>query len=176
MARVIWITGLPGCGKSVVAEALRVRHPAFVVLRMDDLRAIVTPAPDYSPAERELVYRALVYTATVLVGLDRDVIIDATGNLRRWRELARGLIPGFSEVYLACGIDVCMRREQARRQMHGAPEKIYEKARAGMPVPGVNAPYEAPLRAEVEVDADALSVEEIVETIEKRLGFLSVNP
>jgi adenylylsulfate kinase len=173
VAQVIWITGLPGCGKSVVAEALKARHPAFVVLGMDDLRKVVTPAPDYSPTERELVYRALVYTVTVVVGLDRDVIIDATGNLRRWRELARALIPGFSEVYLMCDIEVCMRREQERRRRHGAPERIYEKGRAGMPVPGVNAPYEAPLGAEVEVDSAVLSVQEIVETIEKRLGLLS---
>jgi adenylylsulfate kinase len=138
---------------------------------MDDLRKVVTPAPTYSEDERELVYRALVYTASILVGEGRDVIIDATGNRRRWRELARELIPDFSEVYLTCGMEECVRREQERRQRRGAPERIYEKGRRGMPVPGVNAPYEPPLGAEVVVDSGALTVDEIVEAIEDRLGL-----
>jgi len=42
----VWITGLPGSGKSTIADALKESHPDFVVLRMDDLRKTVTPEPD----------------------------------------------------------------------------------------------------------------------------------
>ena len=142
----LWITGLPGSGKSTIADALKASHPDFVVLRMDDLRKIVTPEPDYSDAEREIVYRSLVYLAKKLTELGHSVIIDATGNMRRWRELARELIPRYAEIYLKCPIAECINREQQRQESRGAPRDIYKKGEKGWPVPGMNAPYEEPLQ------------------------------
>ncbi len=167
MAVAIWITGLPGSGKSTVSEAFTRRHPAFITLRMDELRKVVTPQPTYSDAERDLLYRCLVYIAKTLTGLGHDVVIDATGNMRRWRELARELIPGFVEVYLRCSIQECQRREAARRQRHGAPKDIYEKGRKGWPVPGITVPYEEPLHPEVIIDTETTGVQEAVGIIEE---------
>ncbi|NJD56123.1 MAG: adenylyl-sulfate kinase, partial [Nitrospirae bacterium] len=96
--KVVWLTGLPGSGKSTVADAVKQLRPHIVILRMDELRKVVTPVPTYSEEEREMVYRCIVYLAAILSGLGHDVIIDATGNLRRWRDLARELIPSFAEV------------------------------------------------------------------------------
>src|SRR5512135_2067156 len=117
----VWITGLPGSGKSSVTDALKERHPDFITLRMDDIRKIVTPRPSYSTEERDIVYRCLVFLAKEMTLLGRDVIIDATGNLRKWRDLARSLIPRYVEVYLQCAIDECRRRELHRRSSRGAP-------------------------------------------------------
>ena len=160
---VIWITGLPGSGKSTIADAIHEARPGFVILRMDDLRKIVTPQPTYSESERDMVYRAIVYTAKVLSGLGHDVIIDATGNLRRWRELARYIVPQYAEVYLKCPIETCRKREETRKDTHSAPKDIYQKGKEGWPVPGITAPYEEPLTPEIIIEtatdsvADALS-------------------
>lgn len=150
--KVIWITGLPGSGKSTVADAVRQLRPQVIILRMDELRKIVTPVPTYSEDEREMVYRCIVYLAKTLSDLCHDVIIDATGNLRRWRDLARELIPSFAEVYLACPLTVCEAREKQRKETHGAPVNIYEKGKTGWPVPGISAPYEEPLSPEMTID------------------------
>lgn len=165
----IWITGLPGSGKSTISDALKTSHPDFVVLRMDDLRKIVTPEPDYSDQEREIVYRSLVYFAKKLTELGHNVIIDATGNMRRWRELARKLIPLYAEIYLKCPIAECMTREQKRRLSHGAPRDIYKKGKKGWPVPGVNAPYEEPLSPDIIIDTGKTAVQEAVELIGKKI-------
>lgn len=149
----VWITGLPGSGKSSLADALREIRGDFMILRMDDLRKIVTPEPTYSEAERDLVYRSLVYLAKKLTEAGQDVIIDATGNMRKWRELARNLIPRYMEVYLRCSREECMRRERSRQDTHGAPKDIYLKGEKGWPVPGVNAPYEEPADPEVVVES-----------------------
>lgn len=154
MPCVIWITGLPGSGKSVVSLSARDKVPGSVILRMDDFRRIVTPEPDYSDGERELVYRALVFTAKTLYELGHSVIIDATGNRKRWRDLARELIPNFFEVYLKCPVAVCMERERTRMHTHAAPRGIYEKAEKGWPVPGVTVPYEEPDKPEIVIDAE----------------------
>lgn len=149
----VWITGLPGSGKSTLAEALKKTRNDFVILRMDDFRKIVTPHPTYSDEEREIVYRSLVYLAKELAGAGWNVIIDATGNMRRWRELARGLIPKYIEVYLRCSIEECIEREKSRKDSLGAPRNIYEKGKSGSPVPGLNAPYEEPLNPELTIDS-----------------------
>ncbi len=155
--RAVWITGLPGSGKSTIADGLKEALPHFVVLRMDELRTVVTPFPDYSDSEREIVYRAIVYLAKKLTDLGHDVIIDATGNMRKWRDLARDLIPRYTEVYLKCKTETCVRRESGREETRGAPRGIYRKGAEGWPVPGVKAPYEEPLRPEIVIDTDESS-------------------
>lgn len=168
----IWITGLPGSGKSTVTDAFKKAHPEFIVLRMDELRKVVTPEPTYSDFEREIVYRALVYLAKTLTELGHDVIIDATGNLRRWRELARQLIPRFVEVYLRCPIELCIQREKQRLETHEAPKDIYKKGAAGWPVPGMVVPYEEPLNPEIVIDSDKTSIEDTIVIIERTIARL----
>jgi adenylylsulfate kinase len=162
---VIWITGLPGSGKSAIADAIHEARPRFVILRMDDLRKIVTPQPTYSESEREIVYRSIVYTARVLSSLGHDVIIDATGNLRRWRDLAREISPLYAEVYLKCPIETCRKREEARKDTRSAPKDIYQKGKEGWPVPGMTAPYEEPLNPEITIDTGESSVADALSSI-----------
>ncbi|MBE0426258.1 MAG: adenylyl-sulfate kinase [Nitrospirae bacterium] len=168
----IWITGLPGSGKSTVADGFKNIHPEFIVLRMDELRKIVTPEPAYSDPEREIVYRSLVYIARTLTELGHNVIIDATGNMRRWRELARQFIPGFIEVYLKCPIEICMQREKQRLETHEAPKEIYKKGAAGWPVPGIVVPYEEPLNPEITIETDKTLLKETIARIDKEISKL----
>ncbi len=169
MSWAVWITGLPGSGKSVVARALASRleelgHPA-VVLELDAIRRILTPAPSYSDWERDLVYRALVYMARTLTSSGVPVIIDATAHRQAWRDLARGVIPRFAEIQLLCPLEVCRARE-AERPSGNAPRGIY--AAAGQPggtVPGVDVPYEPAVDPEIVVDTARDDVPTAVETI-----------
>jgi adenylylsulfate kinase len=170
---VFWLTGLPGSGKSTLALAAKNAVPALVLLRMDEMRRIVTPAPSYSDEEREHLYMGLVYAALAVSREGRDVVIDATANLRRWREAARKLVPRFHEIYVRCPIELCREREMKRADTLGAPRDIYEKAKAGWPVPGVNAPYQEPSEPELVIDTDELTVAEatdiLVEYISKHI-------
>jgi adenylylsulfate kinase len=169
MPWVLWITGLPGCGKSTVALKVKEMLPDVTILRMDDLRKIVTPAPTYSDEEREHVYRALVYTAKTLYEAGQNVIIDATGNRRSWRQLARELIPGYMEVYLECPVKLCIEREKTRTDTHAAPKNIYEKGKAGWPVPGIKVPYDTPVNPELIIDSENEPPEKAAEKIVKMI-------
>ncbi|WP_455364988.1 adenylyl-sulfate kinase, partial [[Eubacterium] cellulosolvens] len=151
----IWITGLPGSGKSTIAATLelrlRAKNISFQLLSIDMLRKIVTPTPIYSENERDLVYGSLVFTAYLLTLNGINVVIDATGNRRRYREQARHLIKRFYEVYVKCPLDLCIEREGKRKKKYGAPEKIYEKglSKESTTVPGLGVPYEEPINPEV---------------------------
>jgi len=162
----LWITGLPGSGKSTIADEVKKLHPDFIMLRMDALRKIVTPEPIYSGSERDIVYRCLVYTASVLTEHGHTVIIDATGNLRKWRDLARQIIPRYAEIYLQCPVELCIEREKHRSETRGAPREIYQKGEAGWPVPGISVPYEEPSHPELLIAADRTPLAEAVGMIE----------
>jgi len=168
----LWITGLPGSGKSTLADGIKKIYPKFILIRSDEFRRIVTPKPTYSELERDIVYRALVYLAKIMTGQGHNMIIDATGNLRAWRSLARRLIPKYAEIYLKCPVEICMARERKRFRTHKAPRGIYKKGAKGWPVPGMNAPYEEPKRPELVIETNKVSVNEGVRTIKELIrGF-----
>jgi adenylylsulfate kinase len=97
---------LPGSGKSVISEALaRLLGEKGIhvqLLSSDALRKVLTPKPSYSLDERGMVYATLVYIAGLLTHNGVNVAIDATGNLRCYRDHARKTIPKFIEAYLEC--------------------------------------------------------------------------
>jgi adenylylsulfate kinase len=153
-----WLTGLPGSGKSVISRTLirllKEENISAQLLSSDSLRKILTPNPCYSLEERDVVYNTLAYIAYLLTQNGVNVVIDATANLRRYRDKARENIPCFIEAYLSCPMDVCMKREAKRRETYNAPREIYSKALEGKAdtVPGIGQPYEPPMYPEVTVN------------------------
>ncbi|NWF87323.1 adenylyl-sulfate kinase [Candidatus Bathyarchaeota archaeon] len=167
----VWITGLPGSGKSVVSEALlRLLNKKGInaqLLASDALRRVLTPQPTYTLKERDIVYDTLVYIAKLLTQNHVNVVIDATGNLRRYRDNARKQIPDFIEAYLRCPLEVCMERESKRRKTYQAPKQIYANAkkRKKSTVPGIGQPYELPLNPEITIDTTKLTPEQAAQKI-----------
>jgi adenylylsulfate kinase len=168
----LWITGLPGSGKSTIAQELEplLREAGYDVLTLslDQVRKVLTPEPKYTDEERALVYRSLAFMAGLMVQHSgKNVIIDATANRRAFRDLARALVADFGEVYVRCPLEVCQARESARTGQAVEPD-LYEKALAGRlkgDMPGVSTPYEEPMDPEVEVRSDRLTAREAAEKI-----------
>ena len=154
----IWVTGLPGSGKSTVSTSLMQLLPTRTnpvqLLSSDTLRKVLTPVPTYSPKERDRVYAVLVYIAKLLTQNGVNVIIDATGNFRRYRRKARSELKRFAEIYLKCPLEICVNRETNRLETYDAPKQIYKqhsKEKAST-VPGVGVKYEPPLNPELVID------------------------
>lgn len=162
---------MPGSGKSVVSHALhkllKQKGIHAQLLPSDALRKVLTPKPTYSLEERDTVYQTLVYIAKLLTQNNVNVIIDATGNLRRYRKNARKQIPRFIEAYLECPLNVCIKRETKRGKTHQAPKQIYKRAQEGKAptVPGIGQPYEQPLNPEITINTIRLTPEQAAQKI-----------
>ncbi len=160
MAFAVWFTGLPGSGKTVIASRtafiLKKKDIDVKILQLDEIRRVLTPNPRYTDEERDIVYASLAYMAKLLTECRVNVFIDATANKRKYRDAARSIIPQFAEVYIRCSLQICMERE-AKRKAAFSPRGIYKKsAQAGATVPGINVPYEEPLKPEIVIDSDIM--------------------
>ncbi len=162
----VWLTGLPASGKSTIAAELQrdlaAAGLAVEILESDALRRVLTPQPTYSLEERELFYRAIAYFASRLVAHGVSVIIDATGHRRRYRDLARSLIPHFLEVAIVCPLEVCEARDRKGTYRGG-------QAGTSTTVPGLQVAYEAPLHPELTIDSVITSAGPAAEVIVRAL-------
>lgn len=144
----VWLTGLPGSGKSAIArELVALLHARGVDashLESDVLRTQITPFPSYGEAERDFFYAALAFMGAFLVENRKSVIFDATANRRAYRDMARRAIPRFAEVYVDTPPGVCAARD---------PKGLYKAAREGRigTLPGAQAGYESPIAPELVV-------------------------
>jgi adenylylsulfate kinase len=151
-AFAVWITGLPSAGKSTITRALthelRRRGTDAVVLESDALRRVLTPSPTYSDEERDTFYGAMAYMGGLLAERGVPVIFDATANRRSYRAAARERIRNFVEVFVDCPLEACTTRDAKGIYRAG------EQGRAAT-VPGTQALYEPPERADLVVSGFA---------------------
>lgn len=146
----IWITGLSASGKSTVAVELERRLVAMGIpayrLDGDNLRHGLNADLGFSAADRAENVRRVGAVAQILS--DSGVVAVAAlispyqadrDKIRAQHEKA-GL--PFIEVFVDTPVEVCEQRD---------PKGMYAKARAGeiSDFTGVNAPYEAPVNAEL---------------------------
>ena len=80
---VIVLVGLPGAGKSTLAGALARRLPDARVLDKDRVRHVLFDPCDYTSAERDVVFAAMLDAARYHLGRDRIVIFDGLTFSRR---------------------------------------------------------------------------------------------
>jgi len=148
---VIWITGRPASGKTTLAKrlvvALEARGHRATLIDSDEVRAVITPHPTYSPEERSIVYRAIAYLARRASEWSVVPVVAATAHDPELRAAARAIVPDMLLVHARCPLSVCEARD---------PKGLYRRARAN-PVgamPGIHVPWFEPDDADVVIDTD----------------------
>jgi len=159
---VIWLTGLSSAGKSTLGEnildRLRAAGHKAELLDGDIFRGHLSRDLGFTKKDRDENVRRIGFVAELLAKNGIVVIVSAISPFRATRDEVRSLIPGFVEVYVNAPIEVCERRDV---------KGLYRKARAGQlrEFSGVDSPYEAPLRPEIECRTDLETVEESVQKV-----------
>jgi len=178
----VWFVGLPGCGKSTLAEGvyeyLFNKGLDVVSLQMDKQRKIYFPDPQYKEQERKKAYTLFVDEAAELARQGKGVLMDGTAYELSMRAYARQRISRFAEIFVCCGLEEAIRRESNRPDglvIAGLYKKALIRKQVGQQfeglgqVIGVDVEFEVDPDAELTICNDNLSREE---TLGKALHFL----
>lgn len=151
---VMWLTGLPGSGKSTIADSLE-RHLNLVglhtyVLDGDNIRTGLNKDLGFTAEDRAENVRRVAEVAKLMLDAGLIVIVALVSPFASDRRAARDLFePGhFIEVFIDTPANVCIQRD---------PKGLYAKAQAGLlhNMTGVGQRYEPPEVPEVIVDGTA---------------------
>jgi adenylyl-sulfate kinase len=168
---VVWLTGLPGSGKSTIAAALNHQLESHgyptEILDGDEMRRQPGFDTGFSREERIKHLQRVVYICNLLVAHKVNVIASFVSPYRSVGKFARSRIRYFVEVYVRCSIETCVQRD---------PKGLYLKAIRGKirNMTGIGDVYEEPLKPEIVVDTEILNPETAVSQILEVLKRMSL--
>jgi len=149
-ARVVWLTGLSGSGKSTIADAaVRKLHAMGIhtyVLDGDNMRTGLNKDLGFTPEDRAENVRRVAEVSKLMRDSGVVVFVALVSPFRSDRESAATLFDKgeFIEVFVDTPVEICSERD---------PKGLYAKAAAGnLPnMTGIGQAYEPPLNADLVV-------------------------
>lgn len=166
---VVFFTGLSGSGKSTVAAALAelLRDEGargVTLLDGDAMRRSISAGLGFDRASRNTNVQRLGVAAAEVARAGGIGIAAPIAPFTEGRALAREAAAGlpFLLVHINTPLEVCEQRDR---------KGLYAKARAGeiSDFTGISSPYEAPLDADLTIDASAVSANDAAELVKERL-------
>ncbi len=162
----VWLTGLPGSGKTTVAvaveAALIARRVAAYRLDGDNVRHGLCGDLGFSPEDRTENIRRAGETAKLFSDAGFVTLASFISPYTEDREQVRAIHEGaqipFLEVFVSCPLAVAEARD---------PKGLYKRARAGQirGFTGIDAPYQSPDAPTVVLRTDEMSLEAEVATV-----------
>jgi adenylylsulfate kinase len=178
---VVWFTGLSACGKSTVANLVDHKLHSMglrsYVLDGDNIRHGLNAGPGmlkdkhgeefskrfglgFSAQDREENIRRIGAVAKLFAEAGIIAITAFISPYRADRDRVRSSLGegDFVEIFVDAPLEVCEKRD---------PKGLYQKARAGQlkGFTGIDDPYEAPLSAELVLDAGTKSAETLANEV-----------
>jgi bifunctional enzyme CysN/CysC len=153
---VLWLTGLPGAGKSTLANLIEVelhrRGHLTYLLDGDNVRHGLNADLGFTPSDRAENIRRVAEVAHLMVDAGLIVIVSFISPFRTERQMARSLFETgeFMEIHVHAPLEVAEERD---------PKGLYKKARSGKlkNFTGIDSPYEPPEQPELRIDTAEVS-------------------
>jgi adenylylsulfate kinase len=167
-AKVIWMTGLSGSGKTTIALLLEreLFNRGFLVQLLDGdlVRSGINNNLKFSVDDRTENIRRIAEISRLFIHCGVITINCFISPTNAIRAMARNIIGphDFIEVYMNSSLAVCEARDT---------KGLYAKARSGelKEFTGIDSPFEIPEKPDLELKTDELTVEE---TLAKALDFI----
>jgi len=158
-AKVIWLTGLSGSGKTSIAVALEkllLQKGFFTqVLDGDNVRTGINNNLGFSEEDRTENIRRIAEISKLFLNCGIITINCFVSPTIAIREQAKKIIgeSDFLEIYVNTPLEICEKRDV---------KGLYKKARAGeiKDFTGVDAPFEAPLNPNIAINTKNQSIAE----------------
>ncbi len=168
----VWMTGLPGSGKTTIAldleQKLKARGRNIEILDGDEVRKGLSSDLGFSKEDRQQHARRVTFVAKVLSRNDVIVLVGLISPFRAFRQYAREEIGDFIEVFVDTSLDECIKRD---------PKGLYKMAMEGKikDLTGLQDPYEEPEDPELRIPTEELTPGESADLIFAKieeLGYL----
>ena len=160
-ARVIWLTGLSGAGKTTIARQFEIELNKMgyltQILDGDNVRTGINNNLGFSEDDRFENIRRIAEVSKLFLDCGIICINSFISPTKKIRQMARDIIgnENFIEVYVNASLAVCEKRDT---------KGLYQKARAGeiRNFTGIGAPFEPPEHPDIELKTDTPTIAESV--------------
>tara|TARA_B100000767_G_scaffold219446_1_gene207531 strand:- start:2919 stop:3533 length:615 start_codon:yes stop_codon:yes gene_type:complete len=163
-AKVIWMTGLSGSGKTTVAKGVeRHLHSQGIlsqILDGDNIRVGISSHLTFSIEDRTENIRRISEVSKLFLNCGVVTLNCFVSPTIEIRNIAREIIgaENFIEVYINASIDICEERDVKGLYQKARKEKIKNFT-------GISAPFEAPKSPELHINTSLLSIDESVQKV-----------
>lgn len=163
-AKVIWMTGLSGSGKTTIAkhldEALYNRGYLAQVLDGDNIRSGINENLTFTEKDRYENIRRVAEVSKLFINCGIIIINSFISPTKKIRKMARDIIgkENVIELFVNAPIEICEQRDT---------KGLYARARKGE-IPnftGIDSPFEKPDNADIMIRTDVQTIEESVKQI-----------
>jgi adenylylsulfate kinase len=163
-AKVIWMTGLSGSGKTTVAKGVeRYLHSQGILNQLldgDNIRVGIGNNLTFSSEDRAENIRRISEVSKLFMNCGVVTLNCFVSPTIEIRNIAKEIIgeENFIEVYINASVETCEGRDV---------KGLYQKARKGeiKDFTGISDPFEAPENPEIEINTAQLSIDESVQKV-----------
>jgi len=163
-AYLLWFTGLSGSGKSTLANlveiALYKQGLSTYILDGDNIRQGINKDLNFEPEDRTENIRRIAEISNLILDAGIITLAAFVSPYIKDREEVKQIVgtDNFIEIFVNTSLEECERRDV---------KGLYKKARSGeiKNMTGISAPYEAPIKPNLEVVTDGQPIEETVKII-----------
>ena len=164
----LWLIGPSASGKTTVSnqlfKVLKKKYKNLVHLDGDHARKIFSNESGYDPVSRSKNIKKYMSVVSWLNSFGVSVIVAAINAFEKDRSFCREELANYQEVYLKCSIEERIKRDK---------KKLYLPALSGEKkyVVDVDIPFEKPEKAELIIDTENSTPEEIAKKIIEGLNL-----
>ena len=163
-AKVIWMTGLSGSGKTTIAKGVeRYLHSKGIINQLldgDNIRVGISNNLAFSNEDRVENIRRIAEVSKLFMNCGIVTLNCFVSPTIAIRKIAKDIIgeDNFIEVYINASVETCEGRDI---------KGLYKKARAGeiKDFTGISAPFEAPENPEIEINTSEFSIDDSVQKV-----------
>ena len=163
-AKVIWMTGLSGSGKTTIAKGVESHlHTQGILNQLldgDNIRVGISNNLTFSTEDRAENIRRISEVSKLFMNCGVVTLNCFVSPTIEIRNIAKEIIgaENFIEVYVNASVATCEERDV---------KGLYQKARKGeiKDFTGISAPFEAPENPEIEIKTAKLSIDESVQKV-----------
>jgi adenylylsulfate kinase-like enzyme len=170
VAKLIWITGLAGSGKTTISkevyQILKSEECNTVHLDGDHFREITGSASGHSREDRFIVAMQIARLCQYLIAQEINVVCSTISLFKEVHTFNRIKTKSYIEVYIECPMDELIRRDQ---------KGIYSKAIKGemKDVVGIDIPFDEPSNCDIRINNSEkldlnLKVKKIIDLVQTK--------